>query len=218
MLRRFASTMSATSIGARFPAVTLFEGSPAGAVPMAELCKGKKVVVFGVPGAFTPGCSATHLPGYVKHAAAFKAKGVDELVCVSVNDPFVMAAWGKAQAADGKVRCLADTNAEVRASCAVEACSGGARRWAHARDLGGPAALNSRMAPFALADPPPHSRPLLQLAKALGLSVELGVLGGTRCKRFSALVEDGTITKLHVEPESGTGLTCSLADPLLAEL
>ena len=66
--------------------------------------------------------------------------------------------------------------------------------------------------------PPPHSRPLLQLAKALGLSVELGVLGGTRCKRFSALVEDGTITKLHVEPESGTGLTCSLADPLLAEL
>ena len=50
------------------------------------------------------------------------------------------------------------------------------------------------------------------------MAVELGVLGGTRCKRFSALVEDGTITKLHVEPESGTGLTCSLADPLLAEL
>ena len=72
----------------------------------------------------------------------------------------------------------------------------------------------------ALARPPPTPSPALrlQLAKALGVAVELGVLGGTRCKRFSALVEDGTITKLHVEPDAGTGLTCSLADPLLAEL
>ena len=109
--RRFASTMS---VGAKFPAVTLFEGTPGGAVATAELLSGRKVVVLGVPGAFTPGCSATHLPGYVKNAGAFKAKGVHEIVCVSVNDPFVMAAWGKAQGAEGKVRCLADTNAEVR--------------------------------------------------------------------------------------------------------
>merc|ERR1719173_197920 len=76
---------------------------------MAELCAGKKVVIFGVPGAFTPGCSKTHLPGYVEAAADMKAKGVNEIVCVSVNDPFVMEAWGKDQAADGKVRMLADT-------------------------------------------------------------------------------------------------------------
>lgn len=60
-------------------------------------------------GAFTPGCSATHLPGFIEAAAAIKAKGVDEIVCVSVNDPFVMAAWGKDLRADGKVRMLADT-------------------------------------------------------------------------------------------------------------
>ena len=62
-----------------------------------------QVVIFGVPGAFTPGCSKTHLPGYVEAAADMKAKGVNEIVCVSVNDPFVMEAWGKDQAADGKV-------------------------------------------------------------------------------------------------------------------
>ena len=62
-----------------------------------------KVVVFGVPGAFTPGCSKTHLPGYVAKAEEIKAKGVEEIVCVSVNDPFVMEAWGKDQGAAGKV-------------------------------------------------------------------------------------------------------------------
>ena len=60
-------------------------------------------MIFGVPGAFTPGCSKTHLPGYVEAAADLKAKGVNEIVCVSVNAPFVMEAWGKDQAADGKV-------------------------------------------------------------------------------------------------------------------
>ena len=67
------------------------------------------MVIFGVPGAFTPGCSATHLPGYVTAAESLKAKGVQEILCVSVNDPFVMAAWGKEQGAEGKVRMLADT-------------------------------------------------------------------------------------------------------------
>jgi 2-Cys peroxiredoxin 5 len=79
---------------------------------MADLCRGKRVVVFAVPGAFTPGCSRTHLPGFVKDADKLKAKGVDEIICVSVNDPFVMGAWGEAHGAGGKVRMLADTNAE----------------------------------------------------------------------------------------------------------
>ena len=69
----------------------------------AELCAGRKVVVFGVPGAFTPGCSKTHLPGYVSRAEEIKGKGIEEIVCVSVNDPFVMEAWGKDQGASGKV-------------------------------------------------------------------------------------------------------------------
>ena len=62
---------------------------------ISELFIGKKGMLFGVPGAYTPGCSMTHLPGYLEHFEAIKAKGVDEVACVSVNDPFVMTAWGK---------------------------------------------------------------------------------------------------------------------------
>jgi peroxiredoxin len=78
---------------------------------VAELTKGKKIVIFGVPGAFTPLCSAQHLPGYVAHADQIKAKGVDAIWCMSVNDAFVMAAWGKANAAEGKVNMMADGSA-----------------------------------------------------------------------------------------------------------
>ena len=127
----------------------------------ADLFKGK-VVLFGVPGAFTPGCSNTHLPGYIAKADELKAAGVNEIVCVSVNDPFVMAAWGKAHGADNKVRMIADTNATF--------------------------------------------------TKALGLDLDLtAVLGSVRSKRFSALVVDGVIKSINVEPDN-TGLTCSLAD------
>ncbi|QSA96271.1 peroxiredoxin [Methylococcus sp. EFPC2] len=76
-----------------------------------DLIKGKKIVIFAVPGAFTPTCSIKHLPGYVKHYEAFKAKGVDEIWCLSVNDAFVMAAWGRDQHVNGKVRLLADGSA-----------------------------------------------------------------------------------------------------------
>ena len=126
-----------------------------------------QVVLFGVPGAFTPGCSKTHLPGYVAAAADMKAKGVAELVCISVNDPFVMEAWGKAQGADGKVRMLADTTGAY--------------------------------------------------TKALGLDLDLtAALGGVRCKRFSAVVENGVVSKLNVEPaDAPTGMTCSLAEKCL---
>lgn len=74
------------------------------------LFKGKKVVMFALPGAFTPTCSLKHLPGFVEKAEAFKAKGVDEIVCLSVNDPFVMRAWGKANETEGKVFLLPDGN------------------------------------------------------------------------------------------------------------
>ena len=81
-------------------------------VTTGELFKGRKVVLFAVPGAFTPTCSMKHLPGFVEQAAAIKAKGVDEIVCLSVNDAFVMGAWGQNQKAGGKVRMVADGNAE----------------------------------------------------------------------------------------------------------
>ncbi len=77
-----------------------------------ELFKGKKVVVFALPGAFTPTCSAKHLPGFVNHADKLKAKGVDTIACLSVNDAYVMDAWGKQQHADGKVTMLADGNGD----------------------------------------------------------------------------------------------------------
>jgi peroxiredoxin len=72
----------------------------------------KKVVLFAVPGAFTPTCHLKHLPGFIENAEAFKDKGVDAVVCVAVNDPFVLAAWTQATGADGKVKILSDGNAE----------------------------------------------------------------------------------------------------------
>ena len=74
------------------------------------LLKGKKVIVFGLPGAYTPVCSTSHLPGFVAKAAELKGKGVDEIACVSVNDPFVMQAWGKEHGTDGKVTMLSDAD------------------------------------------------------------------------------------------------------------
>jgi peroxiredoxin (alkyl hydroperoxide reductase subunit C) len=73
-----------------------------------EIFKGKKVVLFATPGAFTPTCSARHLPGFVQHAAEIKAKGVDKIVCMAVNDVFVMGAWAKDQGVDGSVLMLSD--------------------------------------------------------------------------------------------------------------
>jgi peroxiredoxin len=89
----------------------LAEGGPKD-VTVGEIFKGKKVVLFAVPGAFTPTCSMKHLPGFLEQASAIRAKGVDEIVCLAVNDAFVMGAWGKASNAQGKVRMLADGNAE----------------------------------------------------------------------------------------------------------
>jgi len=109
-VRQFSTSYSRMSIkvGDAVPSATLYEDSPAKAVDTAALCAEGKVLLFAVPGAFTPGCSLTHLPGYIKDSEAYKEKGVKEVVCVSVNDPFVMGAWGKEHQAKGKVRMLAD--------------------------------------------------------------------------------------------------------------
>ena len=95
------------------------DGKPA-AVTTDELFAGKKVVVFAVPGAFTPTCSMAHLPGFVVNADKIKAKGVDSIVCLSVNDAFVMGAWGKDQHTKGKVRMMADGSGQYSKALGLE--------------------------------------------------------------------------------------------------
>ena len=89
-------------------------------VSVGDLFKGKTVVLFSVPGAFTPTCSMKHLPGFVEKASEIKAKGVDEIVCMAVNDAFVMGAWGDSQKAHGKVRMVADGNGELTKALGLE--------------------------------------------------------------------------------------------------
>jgi peroxiredoxin len=108
--------------GDQIPDVKLTEmvdGKPT-QVSLAELSKGKRVVVFAVPGAFTPTCSMKHLPGFVARAAELRQKDVGEIVCVSVNDGFVMDAWGKQSGAPGKVRMLADGNGDFTRAVGLE--------------------------------------------------------------------------------------------------
>lgn len=104
----------AIKVGDRIPTVNLKHMDKDGmqTVSTDDIFKGKKVVLFALPGAFTPTCSAKHLPGFVQHAAAIKGKGVDTIACLSVNDAFVMDAWGKAQNVGDKVLMLADGNAD----------------------------------------------------------------------------------------------------------
>ena len=87
---------------------------------VSDLVKGKTIAIFGLPGAFTPTCSAQHLPGYVKLADQLKAKGVDEIWCISVNDAFVMGAWGRDQKATGIVRMMADGSAAFTKALGLE--------------------------------------------------------------------------------------------------
>ena len=132
-----------------------------------DLFKGKKVVLFSVPGAFTPTCSAKHLPGFVEQAEAIKAKGVDTIACMAVNDVFVMKAWGESSKAAGKVEMLADGNGEY--------------------------------------------------ARALGLELDASKFGmGTRSKRFSVIVDNGTVKQLNIEPPGEFGV--SSAESALKQL
>lgn len=105
-------------VGDSIPDVVLMEGSPdygkPNGVNLAELCKGKKVAIFAVPGAFTPGCSKSHLPSFIDAQDELKAKGVELTICVATNDAFVMEAWGRTSGgADAGIMFLSDSEAEL---------------------------------------------------------------------------------------------------------
>ena len=158
------------STGSTMPAGTLTRVGDDGPerVEAAEFFGGRKVVLFGVPGAFTPTCHRSHMPGFVDNADALRAKGVDEIAVIAVNDPHVMKAWREASDARGKVTFLADGSADY--------------------------------------------------ARALGLDLDASGFGmGTRSRRFSMLVEDGTVKELSVEDSPGQ-VGVSGADEMLAKL
>ncbi|MBE8220567.1 MAG: peroxiredoxin [Alphaproteobacteria bacterium] len=108
--------------GDTIPEAQLMHMGEAGPAPLStdELFKGKVVALFAVPGAFTPTCSNQHLPGFVTKADALRAKGVDTIACLSVNDAFVLDAWGKQQNAGGKVKMVADGNGELTQKMGLE--------------------------------------------------------------------------------------------------
>ena len=109
-------------VGDRIPSATLMQMKDGGPKPVSteELFKGRKVALFALPGAFTPTCSAKHLPGYIQQHDALKAKGIDAIACLSVNDAFVMGAWGTQQGAGDKVMMLADGNGDFTRAVGLE--------------------------------------------------------------------------------------------------
>jgi len=157
------------AVGDKVPDVEVKTMGPEGpqSVRTGEVLGSGKVVLFAVPGAFTPGCSKIHLPGYVQHGDELKAKGVSTIACIAVNDPWVMEAWGDAQGATGKILMLADGNGDF--------------------------------------------------AQAMGLEVDLSVAGlGSRSQRYAAVIDDGVITSLDVEPNPGVDV--SKCENVLAKL
>ena len=159
----------AIAVGDRIPDVKVFTFGDKGpeSVTSAELLGHGTVVLFGVPCAFTPTCSDHHLPGFVSRADELRAKGADSIVCVSVNDPFVMEAWGQDQNVGKNVVMLADGNGELTA--------------------------------------------------AMGLTMDGSGFGlGARSQRYAAILRDGVVSWLAVEP--GPGLNVSSAEEVLAAL
>jgi peroxiredoxin len=114
--------MMTIKVGDKVPTGTFMEMQEGGPKPVStdDLFKGKKVVFFALPGAFTPTCSAKHVPGFIQHADEIFAKGVDTIACMSVNDAFVMGAWGENQKVGHKVRMLADGNGDFTRAIGLE--------------------------------------------------------------------------------------------------
>lgn len=155
--------------GDRIPDVKVMKPGEKGPEPVStgEVLGTGKVVLFAVPGAFTPTCSDAHLPGFLLRAEELKAKGVDKIVCIAVNDAFVMGAWAKDRQVGDAIVMLADGNGEF--------------------------------------------------TKAMGLELDGSLFGlGTRSQRYAAIIEDGVIKDLFVEP--GAGLEVSSAEAVLAAL
>ena len=109
-------------VGDKIPSATLMQMKDGGPKPVKtdDLFAGKKVVLFALPGAFTPTCSAKHLPSFVQNADAIKAKGIDTIACVSVNDAFVMGAWGEQQKVGDKIMMLGDGNGDLTRALGLE--------------------------------------------------------------------------------------------------
>lgn len=160
----------AIKVGDKVPDATLKAIGPDGPMDVSthDLFSGKTVALFSVPGAYTPTCTARHVPSYRDNYDKLKAKGVDEIVCMSVNDPFVMKAWGESLTCTDKVRMVADWNGDF--------------------------------------------------AKKLDLTMDGSAYGlGTRGRRFSMLVQDGTVKALHVEEAAGQ-MAVSDAETMLNDL
>jgi peroxiredoxin len=150
----------AITVGERIPEASFKQFTENGMqdISTRELFAGKKVVLFAVPGAFTPTCSDVHLPGFIDKLGELKAKGIDTIACVAVNDAFVLSAWRKARSIPQDLLLLADGNA--------------------------------------------------QFARALGLELDASGFGmGTRSKRFAAIVDDGVVRYLGVEPGREVGVS-----------
>ena len=159
----------ALSVGDTIPNVKLMTMTGEGLKPVqsGEVLGQGRVVLFAVPGAFTPTCSDHHLPGFVLQADEILAKGVDRIACVAVNDAFVMNAWGNAQGTGGKILMLSDGNGEFTAAAGLELDGSG----------------------FGL---------------------------GTRSQRYAAILQDGVVQEIFVEPD--TGVSVSGADQVLKAL
>ncbi len=111
-------------VGEHLPSFELQEGTPSTVHNMAELFKGKKGIIFAVPGAFTPGCSKVHLPGYIQDVEAMREKGVELIVCIAVNDAFVMSAWGEVSGVEDKILMLADPAASFTKAIGLDVNAG----------------------------------------------------------------------------------------------
>ncbi|XP_041352984.1 peroxiredoxin-5, mitochondrial-like [Gigantopelta aegis] len=116
----FLQTVRFIKVGEPLPDVDLYEGTPTNKVNIRQLYKGKRGVLFSVVGAFTPGCTQSHLPEYLSVSSKFVDEGYDLITCVSVNDPFVMSAWGQSLKAEGKIRMLADPRCEFTKALGME--------------------------------------------------------------------------------------------------